>query len=362
MTVARYDAAVAHGSDGSRSWVDLMAPAVELAKAVQSTEFVPRGIRNNPPAIAAVILYGDEVGIGPMQSLAKIASIEGRPFMAAEAQRALVLALGHELWPDELTTTRATWCGRRRGSEQVTRITWTMDDARRAGLHGKNTYRNYPRQMLSARASAELVRAVFADVVGGIAALEELDDVDALDVDANGVSPTTGTKRRRARRQTGAATVTDTRKDAPAEVLPPLPDEAVDLDDVEERARAQERVDADVDAANARLRDMSRTAAVDRDRDAWARRDSAALENAPSTRAQRNRMHGLMRARGIIDRGERLRLTHEVVGRVVGSSTDLTAAEADALLEYLESTPEPEPDAPALDVEPEPELEPEGDA
>ena len=92
-----------------RSWVELMAPAAELAKAVATTDFVPRGMRNNPAAITAAILYGDEVGVGPMQSLAKISVIDGRPFVAAETQRALVLAAGHELWVDELTNTRATY-------------------------------------------------------------------------------------------------------------------------------------------------------------------------------------------------------------------------------------------------------------
>ena len=53
------------------AWIALMGPAVELAKAVAGTEFVPRAMRDNVAAIAAAILYGDEIGLGPMQSLAR---------------------------------------------------------------------------------------------------------------------------------------------------------------------------------------------------------------------------------------------------------------------------------------------------
>ena len=64
---------VPYQENGARSWIALMEPAVELAKAVANTEFVPKSLRGNPAAITAAILYGDEVGLGPMQSLARIA-------------------------------------------------------------------------------------------------------------------------------------------------------------------------------------------------------------------------------------------------------------------------------------------------
>ena len=129
-----------------------MQPAIELAKAVAGTDFVPKAMRNNPAQITAAVLYGDEVGLGPMQSLARISVIDGRPSLAAEAQRALILAAGHELWIEESTITRCTVAGRRRDSDQTSRVTWTSDDAKRAKLDGKPNWRSYPRQMLLARA------------------------------------------------------------------------------------------------------------------------------------------------------------------------------------------------------------------
>src|SRR5262249_37700226 len=171
---------------------------------IGGTDFVPRALRDNPAAIVAALLYGQEVGLGRMASLSTIAVIDGRPALSSEAQRALILAAGHEGWFEESTATRATACGRRRGSDKVRRVAWTLGDAKRAGLGGRNAWRTYPRQMLMARASAELARAVFPDVIRGLQAAEELD--------GDGPAESTGTpppeekpKRTRRRRKDPAA-------------------------------------------------------------------------------------------------------------------------------------------------------------
>lgn len=197
----------------NRDWVQLMAPAVELAQQVANTSFVPDGLRGNGPAIVAAILYGDEVGLGPMQALAKIAVINGRPTLSAEAQRALILAAGHELWVVESNNTRVTVAGRRHGSEQTSTVTWTLDDAKRANLAGKQNWRLYPRQMLLARATAELARLVFADVIGGLAATEEADGEDLNGSGPTGEVKTEGATTKRKRRNVSAAAATT--------VLPP---------------------------------------------------------------------------------------------------------------------------------------------
>jgi hypothetical protein len=309
----------------TRSWVELMAPAVELAKAIAGTEFVPAALRNKPAAIAAAILYGDEIGVGPMQSLATIAVIDGRPFVAAQTQRGLVYAAGHGLWLDEATNTRATWAGRRHGADEVTRITWTMDDARRAKLDGKPNWRGYPRAMLTARASAELVRAAFADVVGGLAAIEELDEFDpqlvglGRDVEP-GPAATPAVGRRRAR--------TPKRAPAPA-LVPPLPQPAP-------RPRPPLPGEVDVEPVVEPVVEV----------------EPVAREQTLITPAQRRRMMALfskvgMGGRSEDQRAQRLRLSADWIGRTVGSSNDLTSGEADRIIEALEQLGEPVDDVEA---------------
>lgn len=161
-------------------WVDTLPAIGDLAVKISETSFVPKHFQHRPAEIAAAILTGQEIGLGPMQSLSGIAMINGKPTLSATSMRALILAHGHEVWTDELTDTRVVLCGRRKGSEHVSRVQWTMDDAKRAGLAGNDTYRKYPRAMLLARATGELARLLFADVVAGIAYTpEELDLVDA---------------------------------------------------------------------------------------------------------------------------------------------------------------------------------------
>lgn len=225
----------------SRDWIELLEPAAALANQIAGTGFVPRALQGNPAGITAAILYGDELGLGPMQSLAKIAVIEGKPTLSAEAQRALILAAGHELRVDEATATRLTISGRRAGSTEWSSVTWTLDDAKRAGIAGKQNWRTYPRQMLAARATAELARLMFADVIGGLAATEEIEDVDPLALPIAMAGPTAPaektTTRKRRRRASVPASSSDRTAEGPGTGeeagsppvdLPPLPDEPAD--------------------------------------------------------------------------------------------------------------------------------------
>lgn len=167
-----------------QSSIELMPQAWALAERIARTEFVPTALRGKPEAVLAAILTGHEVGISPMQALSKIHVIEGRPAMAAELMRALVLAQGHEFYVEESNTTRCTVVVRRHGAERESRFTWTLDDAKRAGLDGRQNWKRYTRAMLLARATSEAIRAVFPDVVAGISySVEELTDGDVIDLD-----------------------------------------------------------------------------------------------------------------------------------------------------------------------------------
>jgi hypothetical protein len=324
----------------TRSWVELMAPAAELAKAVAGTDFVPRALRDRPAAIAACILYGDEVGVGPMQSLATIAVIDGTPYIAAQTQRALVFAAGHDLWLDEATNARATWAGRRKGSENVTRITWTTDDARRAHLDGKPNWRGYPRAMLSARASAELVRAMYADVVAGLAAIEELEEFDPrlVGLPALATAPA----------EVGGATKpapAGRRSRTPRRAVASAPVEAAVTVPAAPRPRPPLRPPGlPVDPALGEVSVVYRDVEVDE-----VEAEPVTREQTLISPAQRRRMMALFTKVGMGGRSEdaralRLRLSADWIGRTVGSSNELTSSEADRIVEQLEQLGEADDD------------------
>lgn len=201
-----------------------LAPeAWSLAQRIARTEFVPEALRGKPEAVLACMLAGAEVGVSPMQALSKIHVIKGRPAMAAELMRAIVLREGHDLWIEEQSSTRCIVGGKRKGSDRETRVTWTLDDAKRANLLSNPSWRSYPSAMLLARATAGLCRAIFPDVLAGISyTVEELQDGDVLDLE---VPPEPGSEAARppaAPKRTARARKAATRgSSAPAETEPP---------------------------------------------------------------------------------------------------------------------------------------------
>lgn len=218
--------------------IELAPKAWKLATAVANTEIVPKAVRGKPESVLAIILAGAEAGISPMQALGKIHVIEGRIAVSGELMRAQVLAAGHDLWVDELTNTRCTMSGQRAGSPRVSSVTWTIDDARAAGLLGKDPWKRYPRAMLEARATSELCRLLFPDVLAGLTYTpDEIEEQGTLGMAPDGtvVEPVRRTRTRSTAKAGHVATA------APAE-LPDLPeppppgttsDEIVDADVVE---------------------------------------------------------------------------------------------------------------------------------
>lgn len=150
--------------DVPASWV----AAMRLTSRICNTAFVPKGMRGDPATTLACILYGEEIGLGPMQSLNSIHVIEGRPAASPELMRALVGRAGHTFAVDEASTDAVTVSGKRKDTGATATVTWTMQDAQRAGLANKAVWKSYPRAMLLARATSELCRALFADCVKGL--------------------------------------------------------------------------------------------------------------------------------------------------------------------------------------------------
>jgi len=218
--------------------IELAPEAWSLAQKLHGTEFCPRGLRT-PAAVLAAMLTGAELGFALMQSLRSIHIIEGRPGLYAEAMRALVLEAGHTITITESNSTRCTVRGQRRGTDTDSVFGWTLDDAKRAALTGKDNWRKYPAAMLRARATGDLCRAIFPDVLAGLSyTVEELEDFDdTWDAPPNETEEPAAPPRRKAKAKARAARRTKPAAAAqptPRAATPPLPgedDDQADLDD-----------------------------------------------------------------------------------------------------------------------------------
>jgi hypothetical protein len=79
-------------------------------------------------------------------------------------------------------------------------VSWTMARAREAGLTSNPTWQKHPTAMLSARATAEAVRAVYPACLSGIIAEEEAEEVGANEAQF----PAPGSRRTRGNGSNGA--------------------------------------------------------------------------------------------------------------------------------------------------------------
>ena len=133
---------------------------------------------------AVILLTGRELGLSPMQSLRGIYVVNGSPVLSADLLVAVVRASGLcASWRTvESTADLCTIETLRRGEDKPARRTWTMADAKRAGITGKQTWAQYPTAMLRHRCAADLAREVYPDVCLGLYTPEELEGVEVRPV------------------------------------------------------------------------------------------------------------------------------------------------------------------------------------
>lgn len=124
-----------------------------------------------------LMLAGKDLGFSYMQSLRLFHVISGKPSLSADAL--VAICKGHPTCEKfhrvSESDTESTWVAKRRGEPEQT-STFTIEDARRAGLLGKKggNWEMYPKRMLAARAKAFLARDVWPDLVAGIYSPDEL--------------------------------------------------------------------------------------------------------------------------------------------------------------------------------------------
>lgn len=151
-----------------------MATAKQLADALCATDLVPMDYKNKAGNGAAAILYGAEIGLNPIQALQNIFVVHGRPAIYARTALALVKSHGVKLQTIESSNECVTVRGTR--DDEIEEVTWTMEDAKRAGYTKNAKYTTNPRQMLYAKAAMEVCRNLAPDVLLGIAySREELE-------------------------------------------------------------------------------------------------------------------------------------------------------------------------------------------
>ncbi len=134
------------------------------------------GIQNSKQALALGLLCqaeGRHIGeVGRDYHI-----ISGRPTLKSEAMLARFQQAGGKVEWHEYTveSVSGTFTHPQAGSLKVT---WTIQDAKRAGLLGNPNWQKYPRQMLRNRVTSEGIRSTYPGVLSGCYTPEEIADLN----------------------------------------------------------------------------------------------------------------------------------------------------------------------------------------
>lgn len=138
---------------------------LQTAKLLADSGYFPT-IRSAAQAYAK-ILAGQELGIGPMTSVSMIHIVEGKSTMDATLVGAQIKKSGrydYRLKQSDENICTLTFFER---GKYVGESSFTMEDAKRANLTGRATWKMYPKDMLRSRAMTRGARMFCPDIFNG---------------------------------------------------------------------------------------------------------------------------------------------------------------------------------------------------
>ena len=161
--------------------INSLTEAMEVAEFFAKSDLVPKDYKNKPGNIVVAWQKGFEVGLMPQQSLETIAVINGRACIWGDGLIALVKRSPMEEWTNEWNEgdgdKMVAFCETKRKDQPKTiKSSFSVEDAKKAGLWGKNTWANYPKRMLQMRARGFALRDAYPDVLNGLQLAEEVLD------------------------------------------------------------------------------------------------------------------------------------------------------------------------------------------
>lgn len=150
-----------------------------LAKNLAISGIIPRELQGKAADVMVIVLYGQELGLAPMQALQVIDVVKGRPSLRANLWVALARKAGHKVRvPEESATSCTVEIERGDDPGHPTRVTYTLDDAKTAGLLSNDNYRKNPKAMLYARAASTACRRACPEVAMGFYDEYEVEAID----------------------------------------------------------------------------------------------------------------------------------------------------------------------------------------
>ena len=174
----------------------------EQAKVLHDSGFFPKVIKG-PSQALAIMLAGRELGRGPMESLRSIYIVNGATTISSGLMASMIWEAGHAYNIDKSTDTECQITFTRSNGQTYTH-SFTIEDAKKAKLTGKDVWQGYAKAMLFNRCISAGARAFMPDVTRRMYTPEEMGaavvvsenggwviDAEATEIENE---PTTGTE------------------------------------------------------------------------------------------------------------------------------------------------------------------------
>lgn len=131
----------------------------------------------------SIAMYARELNVPIMSALfGGFSNIMGKITIAPQLMNAMIRRAGHKLKIDS-NDQRAIIVGTRKDTGETCEVSFSLEDARKAGLIKPNGgWEKYPSDMCFARALSRLARRLFPDVIGMAYVEGELEDAEVEEV------------------------------------------------------------------------------------------------------------------------------------------------------------------------------------
>lgn len=167
-----------------------LAEIENLKRVCEALMKTPHYAKLGPEGVFAVVSKANSLGMNHAEALnGALYYLQGKVGMGAETMSALIRSKGHSIMKDSKSNDQICILhGKRADNGDTWTSSFSMDDARRAGLV-KNSYDKYPAAMLYNRAMSFLARQLFPDVIKGAGyTLDELKEIATSKNDINPIS------------------------------------------------------------------------------------------------------------------------------------------------------------------------------
>ncbi len=138
-------------------------------KLCQTLMQSPHYKKIGPDGIFAIVETAKSVGVDPLHALnGGMYFVKGRVEMSSMMMNTLIRQAGHSITKDKRSNdTVCILHGKRADTNDTWVESFSIEDAKRAGVAGGMSWRAYPKDMLFARALSRLARQLFPDVIKG---------------------------------------------------------------------------------------------------------------------------------------------------------------------------------------------------